>query len=44
MDKTTSDIAPQTSDVKEEMGLKWIKNISDIAPQTSDVKEEMGLK
>jgi len=25
MDKTTSDTAPQTSDVKEEMGLKWIK-------------------
>jgi len=25
MDKTTSDVAPQTSNVKEEMGLKWIK-------------------
>jgi len=25
MDKRTSDIATQTSDVKEEMGLKWIK-------------------
>ena len=39
---TTSDTAPETSDVKED-GAEMDKT-SDIASQTSDIKEDMGPK
>jgi len=40
---TSSDTAPQTSDVKED-GAEMDKITRDIASQTSDIKEDMGPK
>jgi len=42
MDKTTSDIAPQTSNVKEEMGLKWIKQPATLPRKHPTLRKRWG--
>jgi len=42
MDKTTSDIAQQTSDVKEEMGLKWIKQPATLRRKHPTLRKRWG--